>query len=342
MRIMIVASASPFTGREEIHWAEALRNELIDQNHEVDLFMLPIVHNPLLIPEQMTALRLIDIKDSSDLLITVGFPAFLVKHPHKRVLLFSLAPSLHEHFDTEYGILATPQYQRIRDAVHKAEKNCLSEAERIICASITMSEQLLADHQLRSDIVILGDCSKPQSGEYISKDHQPWIVCETTLEPFERIDLLLRSLRYAEQKWSLLITIPSCSAVYQHAINDQLKRFDLKGRVKINNVPLTSNHLNSSYAIIALNYSSTRIPESLFRAGKLRIPIITTADSGALCEIVINGVNGLVIDPKPEAVAIALDSIAIDKNLKRHPSLGNHIFSHIVTNAKIVCEKIVN
>jgi hypothetical protein len=122
-RVMIAVSVSPFCGREEMHWAQAIQRGLREKRIEVELFMLPVVHNPLLIPEQMTALRLLDVKDNSDLLLTIGFPAFVLKHPKKRVLLFSLASSLHEHFDTEFGILATPQYQKIRGAVQNAEKN---------------------------------------------------------------------------------------------------------------------------------------------------------------------------------------------------------------------------
>ncbi len=341
MRIMIAASVSPFTGREEIHWAEALRKELINQKHEVDLFMLPIVQNPLLLPEQMTAMRLLDIKDNCDILITIGFPAFLLKHSKKRVILFSLAPSLHEHYDTEFGILATPQYQRIREAVHQAEKKCLSEAERIICASKTLSDQLMSDYKLRSEVLILGDCSKDQNVVAISND-PPRIVCESTLEPFERIDLLLSSLTYSTQVWLLVIFIPSCAEVYRHAVDDRIRRLGLQGRIQIKKGHLIANELIGSCAITALQYYSTRIPECVFRAEKLRIPIIITSDSGALCEIVKNDVNGLVIDPKPEALAYAMDSMIIDNKMKHHLSSRNRISSHIITDAKIVFEKIVS
>ena len=74
MRVMVAASVSPFSCREEMHWAEAIARGLSDKRIEVDLFMLPVVHNPLLIPEQMTALRLLDVQDRCDLLLTVVFP----------------------------------------------------------------------------------------------------------------------------------------------------------------------------------------------------------------------------------------------------------------------------
>ncbi len=231
MRVMIAASVSPFCGREEMHWAQAIQGGLRENRIEVELFMLPIVHNPLLIPEQMTALRFLDVKDSSDLLITIGFPAFALKHPRKRVLLFSLASSLHEHFDTEYGILATPQYQKIREAVQNAEKKCLLEAERIVCASQTMTKQLMTDLSIKSTSLILGDSMVDEEEGHLP-DNGPWIVCESMLEPAERMDLLLSAVSHSVQKWRLLICVPSASDVYRQAIDNRIERLGIKSRVE--------------------------------------------------------------------------------------------------------------
>jgi len=46
-------------------------------------------------------------------------------------------------------------------------------------------------------------------------------------------------------------------------------------------------------------------------AGK---PVITTRDSGGVLELVEHGRNGLVCDPSPQALALALDALYEDKH----------------------------
>ncbi len=51
-----------------------------------------------------------------------------------------------------------------------------------------------------------------------------------------------------------------------------------------------------------------------------RKPVITARDSGGTLEFVIDGVNGFVVDPEPEAVAAAI--VALDADRARTASLG--------------------
>jgi glycosyltransferase involved in cell wall biosynthesis len=322
MRVMIAASVSPFSGREEMHWAQAIERRLREKNKEVELFMLPIVHNPLLIPEQMTALRFLDVKDSSDVLLTIGFPAFVLKHSKKRVLLFSLAPSLHEHFDTEFGILATPQYQRICGAVKKAEEICLREAERIVCASKTMATQLMADLEINATSLILGDSLEDQESGYLP-ENGAWIVCESMFEPAERMDLLLNAVSHSVQNWHLAIFVPSASDVYRRAIDNRIERLSIQERVEVKEGPLSVTALKRSSAYIGLNFASTRVPESALRAKKSMIPMVTTSDCGALLEIISHDKNGLIVEPSARKLAETFDNIVADKKLKERLSLSN-------------------
>ena len=340
MRVMIAASVSPFSGREEMHWAQTIARGLSDKKTEVDLFMLPIVHNPLLLPEQMTALRFLDVKDRSDLLLTIGFPAFVLKHAKKRVLLFSLASSLHEHFDTEYGILATPQYQRIRGAVLNAEKKCLLEAERILCASKTLAAKINADLNIISTSLLLGDSLENREIGHLP-DKGPWIVCESMLEPSERADLLLSAVSCSVQNWRLLICVPSASDVYRQAIENRIEHLGVKERVLVTESSLTSGVLKESSGYIVLHFASIRIPESALRAVKSLIPMVTASDCGALLEIIIHDTNGLVVEPTAGKIAQALDKVVADHKLSERLSSGNRYSVEIISDAASVIESLV-
>ena len=48
-----------------------------------------------------------------------------------------------------------------------------------------------------------------------------------------------------------------------------------------------------------------------------RKPVVTTTDAGGPLEFVDDGVNGLVADPAPEAIAAAIARLAADRSLAR-------------------------
>lgn len=319
---MIAASVSCFSAREEIYWADAIARRLREKNFEVDMFMLPIIQNPLLLPEQMVAYRLLDAVGSCDLLLTIGYPAFVLKHHKKRVLLFSLASSFHEWFDTEYGILSTPQYQRIRNAVINAERRCLSEAERIVCASNRLASKLNSEYNLNSIPLILDDCSIEQNIQQPSK-REPIIVCESTLEPADRIDLLLNAVYCSNEKWQLNIYIPSASPVYRDGFNQRIKRLDIHDRVIVTEEALQLGTLQGSSACVALQFATARIPGSVLHAIRSNTPIITASDCGAILETVSNKKNGLIVEPSAKDIAEALDLIVTNNGLKNQLTQGN-------------------
>jgi glycosyltransferase involved in cell wall biosynthesis len=322
MRVLVAGSVSPFSGREELHWIQAITQGVKKKNIQVDMFMLPFVNNPLLLPDQMMSLRLMDVESSCDLLLTIGHPAFVLKHPHKRVLLFSLASSLHEWFDSEYGVLSTPQYQSIRSSVFNAEKNCLAEADKIICASLTLASIIKTEYQLNTDGVILDDCWI-DSKDIPLPDNGEWVTCESTLEPSDRIDLLLNSVALSKEQWRLNIFVPSGSDVYYQALRQRIDRLGLNRRVYITDGALAPEVLKKSRVFIALTFSTTRIPECAIRAIKMSVPVVTASDCGSLLEIITNKINGFVVEPSDRGIAYAIDLIVADNKLQSELSQGS-------------------
>lgn len=322
MRVLIAGSCSPFSGQEEIHWTTIITKALKNKGYEVDTFMLPFVNNPLLIPEQMLSLRLLDVKSNCDRLVTIGYPAFVLNHPHKRVLLFSLSSSLHEHFGTEYGVLSTPQYQRIRNAVHEAERKCLIEAKRVLCTSEILAAQIQTQYRLPTKALIFEGILN-DSNQTGLLDEGTWVVCESTLEPSDRIDLLLNAVPYTKEQWQLMVFVPSASEVYKEALHKRIERLELRDRVLVQDSSL-SLQVGSKKAkvFVALPFRTTRIPESLLLAIKSHIPVVTAADCGAVLEVTQHERNGLVVEPSVSEIAHALDLLVSDTRLHQRLSQG--------------------
>lgn len=340
MQILLAGSVSPFTGREELHWLHAISRNIRDLGFQIDTFMLPVVQNPLLLPEQMMALRLLDLEASCDLLLTIGYPAFVLKHPRKRALLFALAPHLHEWFDSEYGVLATNQYQIIRDAVRNTEKKCLSEAERIICASGMLADQIKNDYSLDSRAMNLDDASVDDS-TVLFPGEGVWVITESTLEPHERVEILLDAIAFSEESWKLNIFVPSASDVYHNALLHRIERLRINERVFVTMGSLPISVLEKSCCYVSLHYLTTRIPECVLRAAKVNAPIITSSDCGALLQVVEHNVNGLVVAPDSKSIARALDQITVNKELAQQLSQGNKDFISSIADVYTVTQRLI-
>lgn len=341
MRVLIASSYSPLSNREEGKWTTILSQRLGNKGMQIDNFMLPFVNNPLLIPEQMMALRLLDVEKSSDLLITIGYPAFVLKHPHKRVFLFSLASSLHEHFNTEYGILSTPQYQRIRDSVHRAERKCLAEAERIVCASETLATQIRTQHNLAAQAFICDD-ELNEIGSNSLVEEGGWVVCESTLEPADRIDLLLNAVAQSTGQWRLMICVPSASQVYRDSLFQRIERLGLKERVRVVESSVSVQSISrKAHVFVALPFTTTRIPESLLWAAKSGIPVLTATDCGAILEVIHNEKNGLVVEPSAQGIARGLDLLVSNSEIHKRLSYGYARSSRKHTSVDELLEKLV-
>ena len=50
-------------------------------------------------------------------------------------------------------------------------------------------------------------------------------------------------------------------------------------------------------------------------------PILTTTDSGGVVELVVDKVNGFVVEPDPRALAAAMDQLYVDRNTTRRMGL---------------------
>gem|GEM_PF-2256022 len=328
---MLAGSVSPFSAREEWHWAQAVLRQLSDKGHQVDLFTLPVVQDPLLLPEQFMALRLLSVDPGCDLLITVGHPAFVLNHPRKRVLLFSLASPLREWFDSEYGVLATPQYHSIRRSIEAAEKKCLAEAERIVCGSARLTNILGDEYKIKSSAHILDDVYEDRNENDLPAQ-ELWVVTESTLEPCDRVDLLLDSVVLSHGKWKLALFVPSSSAVYHNALLQRLEKLGIQERVFVLNAPLSTKALEKSILCIVLRYKSSRIPECTVRAVKSKTPTLTLSDCGALLEIVRDNVNGWVLKPNARSIAQILDQASADTSLLKKLSEGNRYLLKTITD----------
>lgn len=129
----------------------------------------------------------------------------------------------------------------------------------------------------------------------------------------KRMDLLVRAMRHVRSDLSLRIagTGPQMDALRELAGDDP--RIVLLGA-------LTDDELQDEYAhAIAVPFVPASEDYGLItlEAQRFAKPVVTCTDSGGPTELVEHERTGLIVEPRPEAVAAALDRLAADRDLAR-------------------------
>ena len=82
MKRILIASNTDFRHAEAISMLVNETKNILNCNNQIDTFMLPFNRNGDDIA-QMLAIKMLDVKDACDVLITVDYPACLIRHERK-------------------------------------------------------------------------------------------------------------------------------------------------------------------------------------------------------------------------------------------------------------------
>lgn len=320
MKIMVASAVTANCSWEERTFTEALVGELNRQGHKVDFFFLPIVNELLSLPEQMVMLGMLDVGDDIELLITIGYPAFAIPHRNKAVCLFSLVSELNEAWDTEYGILGSPQYLALKEALQQAELRCF-EGTRLFCSSGLLSQDIKSRFGSSATELKMPNLHHISNIKLESMKAR-YVICENDLQPVSRIDLMLDAFKETDNDIELIIYIPGSELVYREALGTYINRIGIKNRVTIVHGFINENVLKKAIALLSLPYQSRRIPLAVLASLSCGIPVITTNDSGCLTELIKNDINGLVTDQDTCAISEAIIKLGTVNRLRTRLSKG--------------------
>jgi len=102
MKILVAGSVQGDGSYEEETLCNRIKKELEELGYTTDVFLLPYGRNMLSLPEQILAYQLLQI-NSCELLITVGYPACMLRHHNKVCYLLQTEPMLYEYWDNAYA-----------------------------------------------------------------------------------------------------------------------------------------------------------------------------------------------------------------------------------------------
>lgn len=307
MRFALVSSHDPFAAGGDT--VAALAGTLVASGHEVETILLPACSAPEAAFDQMVAYRLFDFGDTIDRVIALRPPAHVVRHRHKIVWLVD-SPA------DEDDEAPTP-----REAARRAERleidgRALREARAVYVPSASIAARLERRHGVTSTVLHppLADASPYRAGPCGEE-----LVCIAPLDPDQRHQLLLEALGHVRVPARLVIAGESRSRGYPGQLRRLAAERGLGDRVTIVDRAIGADEhaalLGTCRAVVSLPFTASGCAAAALAAGHAGKAVLTTRDSGAVAELVADGVNGLVCEPTATALAVALERLVADRQL---------------------------
>jgi glycosyltransferase involved in cell wall biosynthesis len=247
-----------------------------------------------------------------DLVICTRFPSYLVRHRNKVVWLIHQLRQVYDLKGTRYSDFGDGERDgRAVDMVRRMDGRMLGEARRLFAISRNTAERLKRHNDLDAEVLhppprLLSRLGPGELGDYV-------FTAGRLVGP-KRFDLLIEAL--ARTRGGLTAVVagagPEAEALARLAAERGVaERVRFPGWVDDDEmVRLYRGCRAVFFAPFDEDYGYVTV-EAL-RCAK---PVVTTTDAGGVLEFVRDGVEGLVSEPHPRAVAAALDRLAADPAL---------------------------
>lgn len=318
MKIALCSSFVPFIeggARNIVDWLEIM---LQKAGHHVEKIYLPYIDAPDYLFRQNFAYRWVDLS-TADRVICFRPPAYLIPHPHKILWFIHHIRVFYDLWDSPYrGFPDDEQHRGIRDALYKMDTAALQEAKQIFTNSQVVSDRLMQYNQIKST-VLYPPIYTPEN--FYCRAFNDEIVYVSRIEAHKRQYLLIDAMRHTMTPVKLRLSGVCSSDAYADTLRLQIARAGLQDRIIFDNrwiaesekIEIFANCLAAAY--LPLDEDSYGYPS--LEASHSSKPIVTTADSGGVLELVKQGFNGYIAAPDPRELAQVLDKLYLDRENTR-------------------------
>jgi glycosyltransferase involved in cell wall biosynthesis len=315
MKIALCSSFVPFVNggyRNIVEWLEAM---LLETGHRVERIYLPEVDEPQLLFKQMAAYRFVDLS-AADRVICFRPQSHLIAHPHKIVWFIHHLRVFYDLWDSPYRTFPDDAKHRgIRDALRAVDTAALAEARHVFSNSQVVSDRLRHYNGVESE-PLFPPVYRPERFHHRAMNDE--IVCICRIEHHKRQHLLIEAMSHCKTPVKLRLAGASGEPAYPQELRHQIKARGLSGRVVVDERWISEEEKQDrladclAAAYVPLDEDSYGYP--VLEAAHSSKPILTTADAGGTLEFVRHDHNGLVTEPRPQALAAAMDRLYADRD----------------------------
>lgn len=319
MKVILATTIVPFVEGGDRCIVDWLEQMLLRHGHDVEVFRIPFHSQPRYMLEQMLALRLLDLSAHGDRLIAIRTPSYLLRHPCKVLWFIHHHRGAYDLWGTAYqDIPNTPDGLCCRQAIFSADQLAFAESRRVFTNSRIVSGRLRDFNGVDSEVLYppLLDPERFQSGPY--GDYAVYI---SRLVHHKRQHLAIESMRYTRTPVRLVVAGSPDVESYSGELAEMVERYNLGGRVtlRVGWLPEREKQelLAGCLAALYVPFAEDSYGYAGLEAQHSAKALVTTSDSGGPLELVVDEVNGLVVEPSPRAIAAELDRLYENRALAR-------------------------
>jgi glycosyltransferase involved in cell wall biosynthesis len=317
MRIAVVTSSPPMAEGGHMVIARELTHALRESGHDADILVTPQNRFGRQASAYL-ATWLTDVTTSEgrpiDQVISLRWPSYAVRHPRH---VCWLNHTMREYYDLwdRFSAPLSPQgrlkEQVRRKFIHAADRYLLSHLSKLYVQSRTVQQRMAAWPSVRSTILY----PPAPRRAYRCDNYGPTFLFVSRLTRLKRADLLVRALGIPTAGAARLVIAgegeerPALEALASDL--GVANRITFAGR-------LTDGQLLDQLATCrAVCFPPFQEDYGFLtvEAFASRKAVITCRDSGGPAELVRDGVNGLVAEPTPDAIARAMRLLLDDASL---------------------------
>ena len=328
MKIAIVNNQAPFVRGGAEYLVDSLTARLRAHGHKVAIIRLPFKWcPPSAIVEHMLACRLFHVgAGDPDRVIALKFPAYLAPFDDKKVWLLHQFRQVYEQWGTPYaGMPDEPETRRVRDMIWRADNACLSRTKGLYTNSKIVAGRLRRFNGIEADGVLYPPLDRPElfgPGEFGDYFFYP-----SRLNPIKRQHVAVEAMRHVRSPFRLLLAGRPDAAAYGQELRERVERWGLGDRVQFLgwiSEEEKARWMVGAFAALYLPHDEDSYGYVTLEAFHSHKPVLTFSDSGGTDEIVEGGVNGLVLEPTPEALAHGMESLWAARQRAREMGRAAH------------------
>ena len=316
-RIVVGEAQVPFVrGGAELH-VRALIDELMRRGYEVEKVALPFRSQPKSeLLAQAAAWRLLDLSASAgqpiDLLIATRFPTYCARHPRKVAWLIHQHRAAYELCGTEYSDFThTEADVGLRRRLIELDTRMLGECRRVFTNAQNTASRLAKFNGVAGEALYH---PPPLTDRLHGGRYGDYVLSIGRLESVKRHDLAIRAMAHVPAPVKLIVVGDGSrrrDLERAAAASGAGDRITFTGAAEADQlVGLYTHALAVVYAPFDEDYGYVTL--EAFLASK---PVITATDSGGVLEFVVDGSNGFICEPQPQAIAATINRLAGDRAL---------------------------
>jgi glycosyltransferase involved in cell wall biosynthesis len=316
-KVLIVSTMVPFTRGGDRHMVDSLRQRLREYGHEADALLLPFSDDPAHIPAQLAALKLLHIENYADRVIAVRTPSYILKHPDKVCWFIHHNRGAFDLWNTKMQSLpGTPEGLAVRRLLVRADNEGLASSRRVFANSRVVAARLAKFNRIEA--AVLYPPLKTTEGIRCER-YGDYFFYPSRLSFIKRQHLAVEAMNHVKSGVRLVIAGNPDAPADRRRIANAVARSAAKERITVLDRFIGEREKQELMAralgCLYLPHGEDSYGYVSLEASYAEKAIVTTNDAGGVLELVVEGRNGLVVEPEASAVAAAMDRLYEDRCL---------------------------